>query len=194
MEGRVSSRGHRFNVEHPARRLRAVNPERKGELNMRVGVAADHGGFELKRQLVEELAATGHDVVDFGAHRFDPADDFPDFVVPLARAVVERTVERGLAVCGSGVGASIAANKVPGARAALITDVYSARQGVEDDDMNMMCLGGRVVGVELARDLLRAFLKARYRPAERFERRLAKVAALEDESSRTTHGRTRNEE
>lgn len=147
---------------------------------MRLGICADHGGFELKQELAGELKVLGHEVVDFGAHALDLADDFPDFVVPLARAVAAGEVERGVAVCGSGVGASVAANKVPGARAALITDVFSARQGVEDDNMNVICLGGRVVGVELAKDLVRAFLAARYKAAERFERRLAKVAALED--------------
>ena len=146
---------------------------------MRVGVAADHGGFELKEQLREEIRSLGHEVVDFGAYEYDVEDDYPDFVVPLARAVVNGEVERGLAVCGSGVGASIAANKVPGVRAALITETYSARQGVEDDDMNIMCLGGRVTCFALAWELVQAFLKARYLGQERFQRRLDKVAKLE---------------
>ena len=113
---------------------------------MRVGVAADHGGFELKGQMLEELKAAGYDVVDYGAQEYDAADDYPDFVVPLARAVAQGEVDRGLAICGSGVGASVAANKIRGVRAALITDAFSAHQGVEDDDMNIMCLGGRVTG------------------------------------------------
>ncbi len=113
---------------------------------MRVGIAADHGAFTLKGQLEKSLRSSGYEVVDFGAHRLNPADDYPDFIIPLARAVAAGEVERGIALCGSGVGASIAANKVPGVRAGLIHDVFSARQGVEDDDMNVFCLGGKVVG------------------------------------------------
>ena len=146
---------------------------------MRLGVAADHGGFEMKNMLASDLRAMGHEVVDFGAHQPDPVDDYPDFVVPLALAVSRGEVERGVAVCGSGVGASIAANKVPGVRAALITDMFSAHQGVEDDDMNIMCIGGRVVGYELAKDLVNEFLKACFKGDERFRRRLLKVTKLE---------------
>lgn len=148
---------------------------------MRVGVAADHGGFELKGQMLEELKAAGYEIVDYGAREYDAADDYPDFVAPLARAVARGEVERGLAICGSGVGASVAANKIRGVRAALITDPYSAHQGVEDDDMNIMCLGGRVTCYALAWDLIRTFLQARYKGAARFQRRLDKVAALEKE-------------
>ena len=146
---------------------------------MRVGLAADHGGFELKEKMLEELREAGYEVVDFGAQEYHAQDDYPDFVVPLARAVAQGEVERGLAICGSGVGASVAANKVRGVRAALITDPYSAHQGVEDDDMNIMCLGGRVTCYALAWDLIQTFLKARFKEAERFRRRLDKVAALE---------------
>jgi ribose 5-phosphate isomerase B len=146
---------------------------------MRLGIAADHGGFELKERLSEELKTLGQEVVDFGAHEYDPKDDYPDFVVPLARAVAQGEVERGLAICGSGVGACVAANKIPGVRASLITDPYSAHQGVEDDDMNIMCLGGRVTCYALAWDLVQTFLKSRFKGAERFRRRLDKVAALE---------------
>ena len=109
---------------------------------MRVGVAADHGGFALKGEAAEFLRAAGHEVVDFGAHQLNPSDDYPDFIIPLARAVAAGDVERGVALCGSGVGASVAANKVAGVRAGLIHDVFSAHQGVEDDDMNILCLGG----------------------------------------------------
>jgi ribose 5-phosphate isomerase B len=144
-----------------------------------VGIAADHGGFELKTQLVAALRAAGWEVTDFGARELVAGDDYPDFVVPLARAVARGEVSRGLAVCGSGVGASVVANKVPGVRAALITDPFSAHQGVEDDDMNVMCLGGRVIGPALAWDLVQTFLKARFLGTERFKRRLAKVTALE---------------
>jgi ribose 5-phosphate isomerase B len=148
---------------------------------MRIGIAADHGGFELKVQLTAALKAAGYEVADFGAHELVTGDDYPDFVVPLARAVARGEVTRGLAICGSGVGACVAANKVPGVRAALITDSFSAHQGVEDDDMNVMCLGGRVTGYALSWDLVQTFLSAHFKGAERFRRRLAKVAALEGE-------------
>jgi ribose 5-phosphate isomerase B len=148
---------------------------------MRVGIAADHGGFDLKEQLAKELRAAGYEVADFGAHKMSPEDDYPDFIVPLARAVAGGEVERGVAVCGSGVGACVAANKIRGVRAALIADIFSAHQGVEDDDMNMICLGGRVTGYALAWDLIRTFLTARFVGGERHRRRLAKIAALESE-------------
>jgi ribose 5-phosphate isomerase B len=146
---------------------------------MRVGIATDHGGFGLKEDLARRLRASGHEVVDFGAHSLDPGDDFPDFVIPLARAVAAGTVERGVAVCGSGVGASVCANKVQGVRAGLVSDHFSARQGVEDDHMNIICMGGRTVGPFLAWDLLEAFLAAEFGKAERYLRRLDKIAALE---------------
>ena len=146
-----------------------------------IGIAADHGVFELKVQLIASLKAAGYEVVDFGAYHLDVGDDYPDFVVPLARAVAKGEVVRGLAICGSGVGACIAANKIPGVRAALITDSFSAHQGVEDDDMNVMCLGGRVTGDALSLDLVWTFLNAHFIESERFRRRLAKVTALERE-------------
>jgi ribose 5-phosphate isomerase B len=148
---------------------------------MRLGIAADHGGYELKERLIEELKTLGHEVADFGAHEYEPQDDYPDFVVPLAQSVARGEVDRGLAICGSGVGACVAANKVPGVRAALITDPYSAHQGVEDDDMNIMCLGGRVTCYALAWELVRTFLSASFKGKDRYRRRLAKVAALEQE-------------
>jgi len=146
---------------------------------MRVGTAGDHGGFALKREVIDSLRGAGYEVVDFGAHRLDPADDYPDFIVPLARAVAAGDVERGVALCGSGVGASIAANKVAGVRAGLIHDVFSAHQGVEDDDMNVFCLGGKVIGSGLALELIKTFLNARFSNAVRHQRRLAKVQVLE---------------
>ena len=147
---------------------------------MRVGIATDHGGFGLKEEMVAQLRAAGHEVVDFGAHCLSPDDDHPDFVLPLARAVVAGKVDRGLAICGSGVGASVCANKVPGIRAALIHDHFSARQGVEDDHMNILCMGGRTVGPAVAWDLVQTFLGAEYSQAERHLRRLGKVACLEE--------------
>ncbi len=146
---------------------------------MRLGIAADHGGFELKERLAAALRAAGHEITDFGAHAFDEQDDYPDYAAPLARAVARGDVARGVLVCGSGAGACIAANKVRGVRAALVTDHFTAHQGVEDDDMNVICLGGRVVGAELAMELVTAFLAARFSGAERHRRRLAKIAALE---------------
>jgi ribose 5-phosphate isomerase B len=148
---------------------------------MRIGIAADHGGFELKAQLSAALEDAGYEVVDFGDPVLAPGDDYPDFVVPLAQAVARAEVTRGVAICGSGVGACVAANKVPGVRACLIHETFSAHQGVEDDDMNMICLGGRVVGPALAGELVRTFLQAAFGGAERFRRRLAKVAALEEQ-------------
>src|SRR6516162_8531781 len=146
---------------------------------MRIGIAADHGGYGLKQDLRKRLTAAGHEVVDFGAKRLEPGDDYPDFVTPLARAVASGAVERGVAVCGSGVGASVCVNKVAGVRAALINDHFSARQGVEDDHMNIICLGGRVMGTMVAWDLVETFLAAEFSQADRHLRRLSKVAALE---------------
>jgi ribose 5-phosphate isomerase B len=153
---------------------------------MKVGIAADHGGFGLKEELIGRLRDSGHYVTDFGAHNLNPGDDYPDFVVPLANAVVAGEVERGIAICGSGVGAAVCANKVKGVRAGLIHDHFSARQGVEDDHMNIICMGGRVVGPEVAWDLAQAYLSAEYSQAERHLRRLRKVAALEDLGRRTS--------
>ena len=153
---------------------------------MRVGIATDHGGFSLKADLVAQLRAAGHDVVDFGADKLSPDDDYPDFVVPLGEAVAAGTVERGVAVCGSGVGASICANKIPGVRAALIHDHFSAGQGVEDDHMNIICLGGRTVGPSVAWELVQTFLAAGYSQAPRHLRRLSKVALLELQPTRTS--------
>ena len=150
---------------------------------MRIGIAADHGGFGLKEDLRGRLAAAGHDVLDFGATKMELGDDYPDFVIPLARAVAAGKLERGIAVCGSGVGASVCANKVHGIRAALINDHFSARQGVEDDHMNIICMGGRVMGTMVAWDLIETFLASDFSQAERHLRRLGKVATLEDQTT-----------
>lgn len=147
---------------------------------MKVGLAADHGGYDLKEKLRDALREAGHEVIDFGALNFDPVDDYPDFVIPLARAVAEGEVARGIAVCGSGVGACVAANKVDGARGAMVQDAFSAHQGVEDDDMNILCLGGRVTGFELSWDLVQIFLRAEFKGDDRFRRRLDKVSKLEN--------------
>ncbi len=151
---------------------------------MRVGIAADHGGFALKAKLMESLDAADYEVVDFGAHELNPDDDYPDFVIPLAKAVAGGEIERGIALCGSGVGASVAANKIPGVRAGLIHDVFSAHQGVEDDDMNVFCLGGKVIGSALALELVERFLCAQFSGAPRHKRRIAKVHALEEHDVR----------
>ena len=146
---------------------------------MKIGLAADHGGFDLKEELKSLLARSGHEVKDFGAFALNNEDDYPDMVVPLAKAVGAKEVERGIAICGSGVGAAIAANKIKGVRAALINDHFSAHQGVEDDDMNLLCLGGRITGVMAAQEYVKAFLQASFSGAERHQRRLQKVKQLE---------------
>ena len=146
---------------------------------MRIGIAADHGGFAMKQELAARLQAAGQEVVDFGAVSLELGDDYPDFVAPLARAVAAAQVERGIAICGSGIGACVCANKIAGVRAAVIEDHFSARQGVEDDHLNVLCLGGRTEGEAVAWDLVETFLAARFSQAERHLRRLAKVAALE---------------
>jgi ribose 5-phosphate isomerase B len=146
---------------------------------MRVGIGSDHGGFLLKEQVAGQLRGAGYEVLDFGAHQLTEGDDYPDYIIPLALSVASGKVERGIALCGSGVGASIAANKVAGVRAGLIHDVFSAHQGVEDDDMNVFSLGGKVIGSALAWELIETFLKARFSGAERHQRRIDKVQALE---------------
>ncbi len=148
---------------------------------MHIGIATDHGGLELKEKLVVKLREAGHEITDFGARQLQPDDDYPDFVIPLARAVAAGTVERGIAVCGSGVGASVCANKIQGISAALIEDHYSSKQGVQHDHMNILCLGGRTLGLFAAWDLVEAFLAAEFSQEPRHLRRLRKVAALEDE-------------
>jgi len=146
---------------------------------MRVVLATDHGGFSLKAELAKRLRDAGYEVINFGALQLNAGDGYPDFVVPLAQAPVSRKVERGVAVCGSGVGASVCANAISGARAALIHDHFSARQGVEDDHMNILCMGGRTIGPAVACDLVQTFLAAEFSQAERHLRRLGNVASLE---------------
>ena len=146
---------------------------------MKVGIAADHGGFELKEDLKAFLLHNSYEVEDFGAYLLDEKDDYPDLIIPLAHALADKKIEKAIAICGSGVGASVAANKVVGVRAALINDHFSAHQGVEDDDMNMICLGGRVTGNMAAEELVTAFLTATFTGEERHLRRLKKVTDLE---------------
>ena len=147
---------------------------------MKVAIGADHGGYELKSDIAKLLESLGHEVIDQGAHKFDPEDDFPDFAAPVAASVQAGKAERGIIICGSGVGATITANKFPGVRAGLCHDTYSAGQGVQHDDMNVLCLGARVVGVALAVDLVKSFINARLESNEpRFQRRLDKVIAIE---------------
>ncbi|UCH43358.1 MAG: RpiB/LacA/LacB family sugar-phosphate isomerase [Dehalococcoidales bacterium] len=147
-------------------------------MKLAMAIGADHGGFDLKNELVERLRAD-YDITDLGARTLDSGDDYPDFAEAVARAVASGRAQRGILVCGSGVGACIAANKVPGIRAALCHDSYSAHQGVEHDDMNVLCLGARVIGPELAVELSRAFLEAQFVSEERFIRRREKVLAIE---------------
>ena len=149
---------------------------------MKIGIAADHAGFEQKQELYKQLKEAGYDVTDYGAYTYESTDDYPDIIVPLAKAIGNGQIDRGIAICGSGVGVSVAANKIAGVRAALIVESYSAHQGVEHDDMNLMCLGGRVIGPALIRELVTTFLEAKYDGGERFQRRLDKVIALEKKS------------
>ncbi len=150
---------------------------------MKIGMAADHGGFELKNILQSFLKDKGYDVTDFGAFELNDQDDYPDFLIPLAEAISKKNMDRGIAICGSGVGASIAANKVKGVRAALIQDHFSAHQGVEDDDMNLLCLGGRVTGYAVAEELVIKFLSAEFSGLERHLRRIQKVKDIEQQNT-----------
>ena len=147
---------------------------------MRIAVGGDHAGFELKNTVIGWVKALGHEVVDVGAHAFDALDDYPDFAIAVAEAVASKKAERGIVVCGSGVGASVTANKVPGIRAGVCHDTYSAHQGVEHDDMNVLCLGGRIIGLEVAREAIAAFASAKFVSSEaKYVRRLSKVNAVE---------------
>jgi ribose 5-phosphate isomerase B len=146
---------------------------------MIIAIGCDHGGWALKSVIIEEVRQLGHTVIDCGAHTLDPGDDYPDFTREVAGAVQREEAARGIVVCGSGVGASVAANKVRGVRAAVCHDTYSAHQGVEHDDMNVLCLGARIIGPELARELVRAFVTAKFSGLEKYRRRLAKVLAME---------------
>jgi ribose 5-phosphate isomerase B len=146
---------------------------------MRIAIAADHGGFPLNERVIEELRAAGHEIEDFGTHDGSVPDDYPDYALSVGRALQSGKAEIGIIICGSGVGASVAANKLRGVRAALCGDTYSAHQSREHDDCNVLCLGARVVGYELALEIVRAFVAARFTGEERHRRRLAKVDEIE---------------
>jgi ribose 5-phosphate isomerase B len=152
---------------------------------MCVALGADHAGYELKSTLLPWLKDQGYDIVDVGAFTLDSQDDYPDFSQAVAQATASGQAQRGIIVCGSGVGGSIAANKIPGARASICHDTYSAGQGVEHDDMNVLCLGARVIGEELARELITAFLNAQFIGEGKYQRRLDKVLALERQALQT---------
>ena len=151
---------------------------------MKIAIASDHAGYPLKKNLTEVLKKGKHELLDLSGDNPDPQDDYPDFAKAVALAVAQKKVERAILICGSGVGANVAANKVPGVRASVCHDTFSARQGVEDDDMNILCLGGRIVGEELAKESLETFLAARFSNAERHLRRLKKVLSIEKEFSK----------
>ena len=146
---------------------------------MKLALAADHGGFDLKQQLKPVIEAMGYEVLDLGAHRNDPHDDYPDYARYAAQAIQSGQAKRAIVICGSGVGACVAANKIKGVRACVCHDTYSAGQGVEHDDMNVLCLGARIIGIALATQIIQAFLKAKFDTDERFVRRLDKVLAME---------------
>ncbi len=148
---------------------------------MRIGIAVDHGGYFLKAPIIELINGLGLRVYDFGADILRTDDDFPDYVIPMCRSISHNEIDRGVAICGSGVGACIAANKVRGVQAALISEIYSSHQGVEDDDMNVICIGARVVGEELAKELVERFLFSQFKQEERFLRRTAKIRKIEEE-------------
>ncbi len=151
---------------------------------MNIVIGSDHGGFELKSLIIEYLHDLGHTARDVGAYDSEPSD-YPDYARAVANEVIDGRAERGILICGSGVGASVAANKFPGVRAAVCHDTFSAHQGVEDDDMNVLCLGARIVGPELAKEITRTFLAAKFSGAERHVRRLGKIAAIEKELTHT---------
>ena len=156
---------------------------------MRIAIGSDHAGFELKQEVGAYLRQLGYDVLDLGTHSTAPVD-YPDFAEAVGLAVTDGKGDRGILICGSGVGASVAANKIPGIRAAVCHDTYSAHQGVEHDDMNVLVLGGRIIGVEMARELVRAFVNARFTEEERHVRRLKKVNAIEQRYFRKTRDGT----
>lgn len=162
-------------------------------MSLHVALGADHGGFPLKTELLTWLQDQGYEILDVGAHRLNLADDYPDSAEAVAKAVASSQAQRGILLCGSGVGSCIAANKVPGIRAGLCHDTYSARQGVEHDNMNILCLGARVIGVELAKELVTVFLNAHFTGEERHRRRLEKVTIIESRALQVNREQTKEE-
>lgn len=146
---------------------------------MKIAIGADHGGFSLKEKLVHIIRQEGCEVYDLGAHQYDSHDDYPDFALAVGRSVAKGEVQRGIVICGSGVGGSVAANKIRGVRAAVCHDTYSAHQGVEHDDLNVLCLGGRIVGIELATEIVTSYLRSEFSGKERYQRRLSKIIEVE---------------
>ena len=149
---------------------------------MKIAIAADHGGFELKKKTYDWLKANGYNISDLGNTVYEPEDDYPDFAETIARSISSKKIDRGILICGSGVGAAFAANKFKGVRASVCHDCYSARQGVEHDDLNLLCLGARVIGEELAKEIIINFLQANFNDGEKYSRRLNKIIALENKT------------
>jgi ribose 5-phosphate isomerase B len=149
---------------------------------MKIAIGCDHGGYPLKSEIIQTLKRAGHEPIDHGAYSIDPQDDYPDFALAVGQAVQSHQADRGIVICGSGVGACVAANKLKGIRAAMCHDTYSAHQGVEHDDMNVLCLGARIIGGELAREVVLAFVGAKFSGEERHVRRLNKVLKIESEN------------
>ena len=154
---------------------------------MRISLTADHNGFELKKELIEHIEFLGHEAIDLGPYEYESTDDYPDYAKIISDNVSKQETDRGIMICGSGVGASVAANKIKGTRAAVCHDIYSAHQGVEHDDMNLLCIGSKIIGVEIAKELVKAFIDAKYTGEERHSRRLNKVLNMEDEFNQKEH-------
>ncbi len=154
---------------------------------MRISLTADHNGFELKKELIEHIEFLGHEAIDLGPYEYESTDDYPDYAKIISNNVSKQETDRGIMICGSGVGASVAANKIKGTRAAVCHDIYSAHQGVEHDDMNLLCIGSKIIGVEIAKELVKAFIDAKYSGEERHSRRLNKVLNMEDEFNQKEH-------
>ncbi len=154
---------------------------------MRISLTADHNGFELKKELIEHIEFLGHEAIDLGPYEYESTDDYPDYAKIISDNVSKQETDRGIMICGSGVGASVAANKIKGTRAAVCHDIYSAHQGVEHDDMNLLCIGSKIIGVEIAKELVKAFIDAKYTGEERHSRRLNKVLNMENEFNQKEH-------
>ena len=173
---------------HCANKFKKLQSDKKlwGEI-MRISLTADHNGFELKKELIEHIEFLGHEAIDLGPYEYESTDDYPDYAKIISDNVSKQETDRGIMICGSGVGASVAANKIKGTRAAVCHDIYSAHQGVEHDDMNLLCIGSKIIGVEIAKELVKAFIDAKYTGEERHSRRLNKVLNMEDEFNQKEH-------